>query len=134
MDQDLQTVKDGGTTYAPIQYGNLAAIASWLDPDQELVIEGSFRLTPGKGRLGAISYNADGREQSQGVEDEYGAIQTVRTEDTQGLLKLFKKQSVAAGTAIILEEDDSMPKLDFMLVFRVGKRLPASDASLISEL
>jgi hypothetical protein len=116
MDQDLQTVKDGGTTYATIQYGNLAAIASWLDPDQELVIEGSFRLTPGKGRLGAISYNADGREQFRGVEYEYGAIQTVRTEDTQGLLTLFKKQSVAAGTAIILEEDDSMAKLDFMLV------------------
>jgi hypothetical protein len=116
MDQDLQTIKDGGTTYATIQHGNLAAIASWLDPYQELVIKGSFRLTLGKGRFGAISYNADGREKFRGVKDEFGVIQTERTEHTQGLLKLFKKQSVAAVTAIILEEDDSMAKLDFMLV------------------
>jgi hypothetical protein len=37
-------VKDGGTKYAAVQYGNLAATAPWLDISQQLVIQGCFKF------------------------------------------------------------------------------------------
>ena len=112
----VMNVKDGGTTFAAIQYGNLAAIAPWLDLSQQLVIERCFYLLEVKGRVGVISYDTEDRERFQSVEDEYAVIQTEKTEDTRGIFTGNPKNLLSSESEIRLDYDDSAPIVDFVLV------------------
>jgi hypothetical protein len=109
-------VKDGGTTFAAIQYGNLAVIAPWLDLSQQLVVEGCFHLIQAKGRVGVTTYDNQKREQFRTVEDDYAVIQTEKTEDTRSLLTKYPRGLLAPGTEITLDDDGTTPEVDFILV------------------
>ncbi|KAE9369827.1 hypothetical protein N431DRAFT_511667 [Stipitochalara longipes BDJ] len=81
--------KDGGTTFAVIQYGNLAVIAPWVDLSQQLVVEGAFASGPRKGVL-------------------VSPLMIAKTESNSGLLK--------TRTEIVLDDDSSEAAVDFILV------------------
>lgn len=109
-------VKDGGTTYAAIQYGNLAVVAPWVDLSQQLMVEGCFRLTPAKGRVGITTYDSEDREQFRSVEEEFAIIQTGATGDTRSLSREYPKESILPRAEITLDDDHTIPDVDFILV------------------
>jgi len=55
-------VKDEDTTFAAIKYGNLAAMAPWLDLSQQLVVFSCSRLIGAKGRVGIINLDFEDTE------------------------------------------------------------------------
>jgi hypothetical protein len=110
-------VGDEGTTIAVIQYGNLAAIASWLDLSQELKVIGCFHLIEGKGRLAVLAQDTHReRDHLQEVQDDYAIITTFFTENVESFVKRSLKLAVPAGTTISTTPDDCVPSGDVSLV------------------
>ena len=107
----------GGTAYAAIQYGNLAAIAPWLDLSSELKIEGCFHLIGSRGRLGALTSagTGDSTAKFHGVEENFAIIETESTQDTSMFNSHFKKELLPRGTAFSFSTDRTPVTSDVIL-------------------
>ena len=107
----------GGTTYAAVQYGNLAAVAPWLDLSKELTVLGCFELIEARGRLGVITHSRDDeRIQFRSVEENFAIIETENTEDTTAYNSRFRKESLLPGSSVTLSHDDTAVNSDLILV------------------
>ena len=104
-----------GTTYAAIQYGNLAAIASWLDISKKMQIRGCFGLLEGRGKL-TVAAHSDGEERFHSIEENEAIIQTAITENTGDYVARFEKSFRPVGEEVLLGDDISPADYDVMLV------------------
>jgi len=105
----------GGTAFAAIQYGNLAAQAPWLDLSQDHTVEGCFGLIGSRGRLGVLTKSNDQSAQFRSVEENFAIIETVNTEDTGAFCSHYNKAASAIDHQLIVDEDDSSIDSDVIL-------------------
>ncbi|KAI2621783.1 hypothetical protein GGR54DRAFT_79691 [Hypoxylon sp. NC1633] len=104
----------GGTSFAAIQFGNLATVAPWLDLTQKLDSRGCFGLTASRGRLGVITRN-DQDVQFRSVEENLAIIETENTEDTTSFCSRNKKASTLVDHRLHVEIDKSPIESDVIL-------------------
>ncbi|KAL9108442.1 MAG: hypothetical protein Q9227_006776 [Pyrenula ochraceoflavens] len=112
---------------AAIQYGNLAAIAPWIDMSQSLELSGIFRLVGARGRIGVAQDNRGNYKQSRfcGVEGNFAVVIVEMSEDVLSFNANFSKATNPAGTILEIVKDESDVETDAVLV---------SDAEDIYEL
>jgi hypothetical protein len=110
-----ENVVFGGTAFAAIQYGNLAAQAPWLDLTQDHTVEGCFGLIGSRGRLGVLTKSDDQSAQFRSVEENFAIIETENTEDTISLCSRYKKAASAIDHLHHMDEDDSLIDSDVIL-------------------
>ncbi|KAI2463451.1 hypothetical protein F4781DRAFT_416626 [Annulohypoxylon bovei var. microspora] len=105
----------GGTSFAAIQYGNLASIASWLDLTKENHIRGCFGLIESRGRLGVITRSNDQHTQFRSVEENFAVIETEGTEDTTSFCSRYKKEKSLIDHRFKVDRDKSLVESDVIL-------------------
>ncbi|KAH7180277.1 hypothetical protein DER46DRAFT_928 [Fusarium sp. MPI-SDFR-AT-0072] len=104
----------GGTAFAAIQYGDLAAQAPWLDLTRELSARGCFRIVGSRGRLGVVTRRYDDI-QFRSVEENFAIIETENTEDTSPFCSRYKKAASLIDHGLSVDEDESSVKTDVIL-------------------
>ncbi|KAF5694910.1 hypothetical protein FDENT_805 [Fusarium denticulatum] len=104
----------GGTAFAAIQYGDLAAQAPWLDLTRKLSARGCFRLVGSKGRLGVVTRRHDD-VQFRSVEENFAIIETENTEDTSHFCSRYKKAASPVDHNLSLDLDETPVKTDVIL-------------------
>ncbi|KAK2470150.1 hypothetical protein H9L39_18298 [Fusarium oxysporum f. sp. albedinis] len=104
----------GGTAFAAIQYGDLAAQAPWLDLTRELSARGCFRIVGSRGRLGVVTRRYDDI-QFRSVEENFAIIETENTEDTSPFCSRYKKAVSPVDHGLSVDEDESSVKTDVIL-------------------
>ena len=106
----------GGNAMAAIQYGNLAAIAPWLDLTRQFAVKGCFRLIVAEGRIAihAKSFYNDEVE-VQSVAGTFAIIVTEQTEDNTELNYREIKAVLPSGSQLHLKEDDTRVECDTIL-------------------
>ncbi|KFA49187.1 hypothetical protein S40293_07203 [Stachybotrys chartarum IBT 40293] len=105
----------GGTAFAAIQYGNLAAQAPWLDLTKELSVRGCFSLVGSKGRLGVVTRRDDRSSQFRSVEENFAIIETENTEDMTAFGSRYKKEASFVDHSLNLIEDEECIENDVIL-------------------
>jgi hypothetical protein len=105
----------GGTAFAAIQYGNLAAQAPWLDLTKELSVRGCFSLVGSKGRLGVITRRDDRSSQFRSVEENFAIIETENTEDMSAFGRRYRKEASFVDHSLNLIEDEEEIENDVIL-------------------
>jgi hypothetical protein len=105
----------GGTAFAAIQYGNLAAQAPWLDLTQDHTVQGCFGLIGSRGRLGVFTKSDDQSAQFRSVEENFAIIETENTEGTTPFCSRYEKASSAIDHHLHMDEDDSSMDSDVIL-------------------
>ncbi len=105
----------GGTSFAAIQFGNLAAQAPWLDLTQELSVQGCFGLIGSRGRLGVVTRGEHSRAQFRSVEETFAIIETEGTGDTTHFCSSNKKPTSRIDHHFHVEEDASSVESDVIL-------------------
>jgi hypothetical protein len=106
---------DGATSFAAIQFGNLATSAPWLDLSREIAVRGCFGLVASKGRLGVVTKSDLQEMQFRAVEENFAIIETERTEDTSLFCSRYKKAASSVGRDFRLDEDESAVESDVIL-------------------
>ncbi|EWG35852.1 hypothetical protein FVEG_00053 [Fusarium verticillioides 7600] len=104
----------GGTAFAAIQYGDLAAQAPWLDLTRKLSARGCFRLVGSNGRLGVVTRRHDD-VQFRSVEENFAIIETENTEDTSHFCSRYKKAALLIDHSLSLDLDETSVKTDVIL-------------------
>lgn len=96
-----------------IQHGNLAAIAGWLDLNQDLEVQGCFSLRYGEGKLGTLN-DLNNELRSRGVVGDFLIVSTEATEPVtiNGIKKLPKPKD----PPLHMIKDDSKVESDHFLV------------------
>jgi hypothetical protein len=108
--------ENGANSIAAVQYGDLVAIAPWLDLTGELRIKGSFHLEDRYGILGVIEHDTSNlEEQFRDIEQNFAVVRTQHTEDTRGYVKRSTKDSIPQKQKVEIEEDNSEPSIDMVL-------------------
>ncbi|KAL8810322.1 MAG: hypothetical protein Q9200_002677 [Gallowayella weberi] len=108
-------VEDPARPICALQYGNLAAVAGWLDMNKELRVHGSFALNYGEGKLGTI--NDDHKDNHfRGVLSDFAIVQTEGTEDTSSYNLLHPKAPDRSWSEMHDLADHSKAKSDCILV------------------
>lgn len=81
------------TTLAAVQYGDLAAIAPWLNLHKGFTINGCFALITSKGKLGVE--RPFGRDDTvfYGVKENFAIVGTERTETTMSYIRRFQQDA-----------------------------------------
>ncbi|KAI1376626.1 hypothetical protein F4677DRAFT_419081 [Hypoxylon crocopeplum] len=105
----------GGTSFAAIQYGNLATVAPWLDLTQELTVKECFGLTASKGRLGVITKSSNQHVQFRSVEENLAVIETENTEETTSFSYRNMKAASLIDSHFYVETDESTTESDVIL-------------------
>ncbi|KAI0834615.1 hypothetical protein F5Y06DRAFT_278479 [Hypoxylon sp. FL0890] len=105
----------GGTSFAAIQYGNLATVAPWLDLTKEITIQGCFGLIGSRGRLGVITRSNDQHAQFRSVEENLAIIETENTEDTTSFCSRYKKAASLIDHRSKMNIDESPVESDVIL-------------------
>ncbi|KAJ2967511.1 hypothetical protein NQ176_g9628 [Zarea fungicola] len=105
----------GGTAFAAIQYGNLAAQAPWLDLTREISVRGCFALVGSKGRLGVITRRDDRSSQFRSVEENFAIIETENTEDMTVFGSRYKKEASLVDHSLKLIDDEESVESDVIL-------------------
>ncbi|KAL8798850.1 MAG: hypothetical protein Q9182_006328 [Xanthomendoza sp. 2 TL-2023] len=108
-------LEDTSRPICALQYGNLAAIAGWLDMTKELRVHGSFALNYGEGKLGTIN---DDRNDNQfrGILSDLAIVQTEEREDTGSYDILHPKEPDCSWSEMCDLTDHSKAKSDCILV------------------
>ncbi|KAF5540178.1 hypothetical protein FPHYL_12121 [Fusarium phyllophilum] len=104
----------GGTAFAAIQYGDLAAQAPWLDLTRELSAHGCFRLVGSRGRLGVLTRRYDD-VQFRSVEENFAIVETENTEDTSHFCSRYQKAASLIDHSLSLDVDGMSVKTDVIL-------------------
>ncbi|KAL8818353.1 MAG: hypothetical protein Q9223_002988 [Gallowayella weberi] len=108
-------VEDPARPICALQYGNLAAVAGWLDMNKELRVHGSFALNYGEGKLGTI--NDDHKDNHfRGILSDFAIVQTEGTEDTSSYNLLHPKAPDRSWSEMHDLADHSKAKSDCILV------------------
>ena len=99
-----------------IQHGNLAAIAGWIDLNQDLTVQGCFSLHYGEGKLGTMN-KTNNELQFRGVVGDFLIVRTEETErwdlrDSQGR----KQPPKPNDPSLTMLVDDSKVESDLFLV------------------
>ncbi|KAI0133217.1 hypothetical protein F4776DRAFT_147237 [Hypoxylon sp. NC0597] len=105
----------GGTSFAAIQYGNLATVAPWLDLTKEITIQGCFGLIGSRGRLGVITKSDGQHAQFRSVEENLAIIETENTEDTTSFCSRNKKATSLIDHRFNMDRDESLIESDVIL-------------------
>jgi hypothetical protein len=112
-------------TLAAIQFGDLSAVAPWLDLSQNLKVFGCFKLIGARGRIGVMRHGAHGETRLHRVESNFAVVETEETEDTlqwyyQGRRQRHADDPTAQpehdSPALTLSTDSCNLKSDFILV------------------
>jgi hypothetical protein len=106
---------DGATSFAAIQFGNLATSAPWLDLSREIAVRGCFSLVASKGRLGVVTKSDRQEMQFRAVEENFAIIEIEGTEDTALFSSRYKKASSSVSRDFRLDEDESAVESDVIL-------------------
>ncbi|KAH6640431.1 hypothetical protein F5144DRAFT_609434 [Chaetomium tenue] len=106
---------NGATSFAAIQFGNLATSAPWLDLSREIVGRGCFGLVASKGRLGVVTKSDRQEMQFRTVEDNFAIIETEMTEDTALFTSRYKKAASNLDRDFCLDKDKSAVESDVIL-------------------
>ncbi|KAG4269337.1 hypothetical protein FPRO04_12026 [Fusarium proliferatum] len=104
----------GGTAFAAIQYGDLAAQAPWLDLTRELSVHGCFRIVGSRGRLGVVTRRHED-VQFRSVEENFAIIETENTEDTSHFCSRYKKAASLIDHGLRVDEDKTSVRSDVIL-------------------
>jgi hypothetical protein len=104
-----------GTSFAAIQFGNLATSTPWLDLTQQLAVRGCFALVGSKGRLGVITKSNSQPMQFRTIGENFAVIQTEKTEDTSWFCSHNTEEASIVDRTFPLEEDESEMKSDVIL-------------------
>ncbi|KLO93507.1 Uncharacterized protein LW93_13119 [Fusarium fujikuroi] len=104
----------GGTAFAAIQYGDMAAQAPWLDLTRELSLHGCFRIVGSRGRLGVVTRRHDD-VQFRSVEENFAIIGTENTEGTSLFCSRYKKATLLIDHGLRVDEDKTSVKTDIIL-------------------
>ncbi|KAI1138675.1 hypothetical protein F5Y05DRAFT_46689 [Hypoxylon sp. FL0543] len=105
----------GGTSFAAIQYGNLATVAPWLDLTKEIAVRGCFGLIGSRGRLGVITKGDNQYTQFRSVEENLAIIETENTEDTTSFCSRYKKATSLIDHQSKMDRDKSTVESDVIL-------------------
>jgi hypothetical protein len=108
-------VNEGGTIGA-FQYGNIVAIATWIDFDIDVDVRGCFGMICGNGRLAVRSTPHDPEAYPKSVQDEYAVIYIGDTELTTSYNNRFPKTSVPPGVSVDLVIDQTDVTTSMVLV------------------
>lgn len=96
---------EAGRTIGVFQYGNIAAIAAWIDFDMDARVRGCFGMMCKNGRL---TVRTTPEAYPRSVHDEYAVIYLGGTEHTTSYNKRFPKASVPAGVSqdLVVDQTD----------------------------
>lgn len=103
-----------GSNIAAIQYGNLSAIAEWVDPSKKLTLHGCFGLTSERGRLGVVSGVHQSR-QTRSVSGNFAIIRSGATEETFSNASEREASQSPLNALDEITTDDSTVIYDFIL-------------------
>lgn len=103
-----------GSTFAAFQYGNLAAIAPWLDLTCNINVKGIFSMAVLEGKLG-VSTGSENDLRFRGISEKFA---TVQTEHTESLYKEKEENTASISNITSMNGagiDDSSAEIDVIL-------------------
>jgi hypothetical protein len=108
-------IKKGRSSFAAVQYGNMAVVAPWLDINMEQRIANSFRFNRAYGKLG-IQRGMKEQHHFRGIMEKFAIVQAEHAEDTSSFNQRFDKWPEPCNGSIKVSDDDSTFTSEVMLV------------------
>ncbi len=106
---------EGATSFAAVQFGNLATSAPWLDLTQELAVQGCFGLVASKGRFGTVTKSDHQQMQFRAVEENFAIIEIEPTEVAGLFTAKYEKAPSSVDHRFRPDDDESAVESDVIL-------------------